>query len=51
MPLKVKNLGNSFCSITAGLVKHNDVKYIASWEVKMLLWIGGYNLQFIMDEQ
>lgn len=47
--LKVKNLGNKFTSISAGVIDHNEIKDMASWELKMLLRIKTYNLQIIME--
>lgn len=47
--LKVKNLGNKFTSISAGVIDHDEVKDIASWELKLLLWAKTYNLQIIME--
>ena len=47
--LKVKNLGNKFTSITAGVIDHLEVKDMEVWEVKMLVRIPTYNLQIITD--
>lgn len=47
--LKVKNLGNKFTSISAGVIDHDEVKDIALWELKLLLWAKTYNLQIIME--
>lgn len=49
--LKVRNLGNKFTSITAGVIDHNEVKDMEVWEIRMLAKIPTYNLQIIMDAQ
>lgn len=49
--LKVRNLGNKFASITAGVIDHLEVKDMEIWEIRMLTSLPGYNLQIIMDAQ
>ena len=49
--LKVRNLGSKFCSITAGPIGTGEIKTLDEWEVRMLVRIGTYNLQIILDDR
>ena len=49
--LKVKNLGNKFCSISAGVVEKDAIVHLPVWEVRMLLRANKQDLQIIMDEK
>lgn len=49
--LKVKNLGNKFCSISAGIVETGATVHLPVWEVRVLLRANKQDLQFIMDEK
>lgn len=46
--LKVKNLGNSFCSATYGLIEHNATAVLPIWEFKILIKM--YKLAIVVEE-
>ena len=47
--LKVRNLGNRFCSITAGIMEHGAVKKMEVWEIRILVKLPTYKLQIVME--
>ena len=49
--LKVRNLGSKFCSITGGILDHGEIKTLDAWEVRMLIRMGTYDLQIILDDR
>lgn len=51
MLVKVRNLGNSFRTITAGELKTGETVMLQPWEVKMWLKYPGISIEVVEENQ